>query len=190
MAGTRPRTNRQSRVDWWRGQFQRHEKTNLSVTELCRQLGVSVATFYYWKKRVHEATPNDLGQSPGMRPSRYVTPSTDSTSPNFVPVSILEPGAAPSWKSSWQRLRGPAQGRDRPPFASGCDHGGRTTRRLPPKGPVMFPQLPAAVRVFLCTQATDMRKSFDGLLGMVASFWGKTRSRGICSCSSTAAAIG
>ena len=31
----------------------------------------------------------------------------------------------------------------------------------------MFPQLPAAVRVFLCTRATDMRKSFDGLLGMV-----------------------
>ena len=27
----------------------------------------------------------------------------------------------------------------------------------------MFPQLPAAVRVFLCTRPTDMRKSFDAL---------------------------
>jgi transposase len=27
--------------------------------------------------------------------------------------------------------------------------------------------LPSAVRVFLCTQPTDMRKSFDGLMGLV-----------------------
>jgi len=37
----------------------------------------------------------------------------------------------------------------------------------------MFPQLPAAVRVFLCTRPTDMRKSFDGLLGMVHEFLGQ-----------------
>jgi transposase-like protein len=93
MAGTRPRTNHQSRVDWWRGQLLRHERANLSVTELCRQLGVSVATFYYWKKRVHEATPNDLGQSPGVRPSSHVTTSANTMSTSFVPVSILEPTA-------------------------------------------------------------------------------------------------
>jgi transposase len=34
----------------------------------------------------------------------------------------------------------------------------------------MFPQLPAAVRVFLCTKPTDMRKGFDGLQGMVREF--------------------
>lgn len=31
----------------------------------------------------------------------------------------------------------------------------------------MLPQLPAAVRIFVCTTPTDMRKSFDGLFGMV-----------------------
>ena len=31
----------------------------------------------------------------------------------------------------------------------------------------MLPQLSAAVRVFLCTRSTDMRKSFDGLSGLV-----------------------
>src|SRR5438270_13849005 len=31
----------------------------------------------------------------------------------------------------------------------------------------MLPQLSAAVRVFLCTRPTDMRKSFDGLSGLV-----------------------
>jgi hypothetical protein len=34
----------------------------------------------------------------------------------------------------------------------------------------MFPQLPAAVRIFLCTKPTDMRKGFDGLQGMVREF--------------------
>jgi transposase len=37
----------------------------------------------------------------------------------------------------------------------------------------MFPQLPAAVRVFVCTKPADMRKSFDGLLGMVHEFLGQ-----------------
>ena len=37
----------------------------------------------------------------------------------------------------------------------------------------MFPQLPAAVRVFLCTQPTDMRKGFDGLVGMVRESLGQ-----------------
>lgn len=34
----------------------------------------------------------------------------------------------------------------------------------------MFTQLPASVRVFLCTKPTDMRKGFDGLQGMVREF--------------------
>ena len=29
--------------------------------------------------------------------------------------------------------------------------------------------MPSAVRVFLCTQPTDMRKGFDGLMGLVTS---------------------
>jgi transposase len=37
----------------------------------------------------------------------------------------------------------------------------------------MLPQFPAAVRVFLCTRHTDMRKSFDGLLGMVQEYLGQ-----------------
>ena len=37
----------------------------------------------------------------------------------------------------------------------------------------MFPQLSAAVRVFLCTKPTDMRKGFDGLFGMVQEFLGQ-----------------
>ena len=98
MAGTGPRTNHQSRVDWWREQFQRQRKANLTVTDFCRQLGVSVTTFYYWKKRVHEAPPRQpAGRSPAVRPSRHAGPPAA----NFVPVSILDPGAGTSWRSSW-----------------------------------------------------------------------------------------
>jgi hypothetical protein len=93
MAATGLRTNRQSRVDWWRGQFQRQRKTNLSVTDFCRQLGVSVTTFYYWKKRVPEALPNVPGRVSGERPSHRMTSATGTASANFVPVSILEPAA-------------------------------------------------------------------------------------------------
>ena len=37
----------------------------------------------------------------------------------------------------------------------------------------MFPQFSAAVRVFLCTKPTDMRKGFDGLFGMVQEVLGQ-----------------
>jgi transposase-like protein len=91
MAGTTPRTNHQCRVEWWRGQFQRHEKTNLSVSALCQQLGVSVTTFYYWKRRVHGASPTAIGPVPTAHPSRHPASPTGATAANFVPVSILEP---------------------------------------------------------------------------------------------------
>ena len=94
MSGTGQRPNHQSRLDWWRGQFQRHQKSNLSIALFCRQLGVSVATFYYWKRRVHEAT---LGPTPRGLPwvsdHRRPIPSADGAVANFVPVSVLDPGA-------------------------------------------------------------------------------------------------
>ena len=38
---------------------------------------------------------------------------------------------------------------------------------------MMFPQLTGAVRIFVCTKPADMRKSFDGLSGMVQEFLGQ-----------------
>jgi len=93
MAGTGLRTNHQARIDWWHGQFQRHEKTNLSVTEFCRQLGVSVTTFYYWKKRVREAPPTGSGHVHSSYPSHRVATPAETAAANFVSVSILEPVA-------------------------------------------------------------------------------------------------
>jgi Transposase len=94
MVSTGLRTNYQSRVDWWRGQFQRQCKAKLSVAEFCRQLGVSVTTFYYWKKRVHEATPTGPQRVPTQRTSGHPTSLTGAAGANFVPVSIIEPVAS------------------------------------------------------------------------------------------------
>jgi transposase len=37
----------------------------------------------------------------------------------------------------------------------------------------MFPQLSAAVRIFLCARPTDLRKSFDALSGLVQECFGQ-----------------
>ena len=62
----------------------------MSVTDFCRQLGVSVTTFYYWRKRVDEAPPGARADVPGVGPSRHAT-----TTANFLPLSIIESGAGP-----------------------------------------------------------------------------------------------
>ncbi len=86
-------TSREHRREWWRRQLARQESANLSVTEFCRQLGVSVTTFYYWKKRLREAQPVLSRQVPAEGPARRLTTTAGAPPSNFVPVSILEPSA-------------------------------------------------------------------------------------------------
>jgi AraC-like DNA-binding protein len=93
MAGTGQQADQQSRLDWWRRQIQRQRMANLTVTDFCRQLGVSVTTFYYWKKRVQGASPTALVWGAAGHPSRHLTASAGDTAANFVPVSILDPTA-------------------------------------------------------------------------------------------------
>jgi hypothetical protein len=85
--------SREHRREWWRRQLARQEAANLSVTEICQQLGVSVTTFYYWKKRVHEAPPLLSAEVSVEDSSRHLTTAAGAASSNFVPVSILEPSA-------------------------------------------------------------------------------------------------
>ena len=64
MVGVSQRPSRHERREWWRRQLARQQSANLSVTEFCRQLGVSLTTFYYWKKRISEAAPNTSRREP------------------------------------------------------------------------------------------------------------------------------
>src|SRR4029079_18879234 len=66
-----------------------------------------------------------------------------------------------------QCLRRPAQGGRRSRFAPRRHPRRRPTPRRWARRRVMLPQLSAAVRVFLCTRPTDLRKGFDGLSGLV-----------------------
>jgi hypothetical protein len=81
------------RTQWWRRQISRKRSTNLSVAEFCRQLGVHVTTFHYWKRRVEEIPPTIPVRASAERPSPEPTASVGTTVANFVPVSILDTGA-------------------------------------------------------------------------------------------------
>jgi hypothetical protein len=108
MTGTRSHTDHQSRLDWWRRQIQRQPKSNLTIADFCRQLGVSVPTFYYWKRRVQAGlwTPSE----PVAKASRSRQPTTAGAP--FLPVSIVDPDAGTHLEIELAnacvvRLRGP-----------------------------------------------------------------------------------
>src|SRR5271157_1014819 len=84
MLRFRQPTTRNERREWWRRQLSRQQSANLSVTEFCRQLGVSITTLYYWKKRVHEAPANTLGRVLGKRSSRRMTTTAGATAANLI----------------------------------------------------------------------------------------------------------
>jgi hypothetical protein len=86
-------TSRQERREWWRRQLARQQSGNLSVTEFCTQLGVSLSRFYYWRNRVRESLPNAPGRGPAKYHSRLSSTSNGAASGNFVQVSIIEPTA-------------------------------------------------------------------------------------------------
>jgi Transposase len=92
IAFSRP-TSRQERREWWRRQLARQQSGKLSVTEFCRQLGVSLSRFYYWRNRVREGLPNAPGRGPAEHHSRRFSTSTGAASGNFAPVSIIDPTA-------------------------------------------------------------------------------------------------
>lgn len=82
VASDRP-MSRQERREWWRRQLCRQQSENVSVTDFCRQLGVSITTFYYWKKRVHVVSSSLPAQVVAERPSHPL-----AVAASFVPVSI------------------------------------------------------------------------------------------------------
>jgi hypothetical protein len=94
MGGVSQPPSRQQRQEWWRRQLARQRTGNLSVTEFCRQLGVSITTFYYWKKRTSVSAPIATGQISAQHGARPLTKTNDAAVPSFVPVSIVDPGAA------------------------------------------------------------------------------------------------
>lgn len=68
----------------WSERLQRFADSGLSVAAFCRQEGVPVQTFYYWKRRLtrHELATNS--DAPPLIPVRLAAPA--------APVELLLPG--------------------------------------------------------------------------------------------------
>ena len=93
MVGFGPPASRQARREWWRREIQRQKDGSLTVAEFCRRLGVSMATFYAWKRRFREAPPAPP-LVPDRNSARPMPEANGASTPAFLPVSILDAGAA------------------------------------------------------------------------------------------------
>jgi transposase-like protein len=93
MVGFGPPTSRQARREWWRRQIQRQNDGRLTVAGFCRRLGVSTVTFYAWRRRFREAQP-DSPLDPERPSARPLPEANGAATPPFLPVSILDAGAA------------------------------------------------------------------------------------------------
>ena len=88
-----PPASRQARREWWHRQIQRQKEGRLTVAEFCRRLGVSTVTFYAWKRRFREALPA-FTPVPERPSARSMPEANGASTPAFLPVSILNAGAA------------------------------------------------------------------------------------------------
>jgi hypothetical protein len=85
----RSHTDHQSRLDWWRRPIQRLPKTELTIADFYRQLGVSVPMFYCRKRRVQAGL---CTSSEPVVEASLSRPPTTAAAP-FLPVSIVDPNA-------------------------------------------------------------------------------------------------
>jgi len=77
------RTADPSRAAQWRKRVARFESLSLSVARFCQREGISVASFYYWRKKLAEQSP-----APGL--SGRTVPLAAA----FQPVTVVP--AAPA----------------------------------------------------------------------------------------------
>lgn len=68
----------------WHERLERFARGNWTVAEFCRREGISVPSFYAWRRRLAPApAPPRRGEAPAPAPDR----------PAFVPVTILSQAA-------------------------------------------------------------------------------------------------
>ena len=93
MIGFGPAVDRKTRRQWWRRQVERQEKSKLTVAEFCRRSALSPVTFYAWKRRFREAPPASPLHAE-RSPARPMQEANGAATHPFLPVSILDAGAA------------------------------------------------------------------------------------------------
>ena len=99
--GSSRRVARDSRIKLWRQRLREFSGSRCTVDAFCRQLGVTTATFYYWRRKVAEAggsagavVPSlSVSRKPGRRDGRN-RPGKRKAARNFIPVTIEQSQAA------------------------------------------------------------------------------------------------
>lgn len=84
----------ESRIEWWRQVVFRQQSTPVSLTQFCRQMGISYRKFSYWRQRLREL--DAAGSLPHLAPPGSLKPASAvarDTSAAFVPVSIIDRSA-------------------------------------------------------------------------------------------------
>ena len=84
----------ESRIEWWRQVVFRQQSTPVSLTQFCRQMGITTRKFSYWRQRLREMDAASSGphvtQSGSLKPASTVARDTTAA---FVPVSIIDRSA-------------------------------------------------------------------------------------------------
>ena len=88
-------SEQESRIEWWRQVVFRQQSTPVSLTQFCRQMGITTRKFSYWRQRLRETDAASSGphvtQSGSLKPASAVGRDTAAA---FVPVSIIDRSAA------------------------------------------------------------------------------------------------
>ncbi len=73
------RTSSVSRVQLWQQRLARFQASRNTIVEFCRQEGVSLPSFYLWRKRLSPATSSSRDKPPaGFRAVHVVAPASVS----------------------------------------------------------------------------------------------------------------
>lgn len=89
----------------WRQRLRRFDQGNLTVAAFCRQEGVSVPSFYHWRKRLGSA---DRLATASAYPSRGFARPPSVNRETFVPVEIVSVATIEMHLANGVRLAIPA----------------------------------------------------------------------------------
>jgi hypothetical protein len=89
----------------WRGRMTRFRRGTLTVVEFCRREGVSVPSFYAWRKRLEPALQS---KSRGEQSRRALPRKLKQTASLFVPVNVSSSPMAEIEFPNGVRVRVPA----------------------------------------------------------------------------------
>jgi hypothetical protein len=89
MRESRPPSEQESRIEWWRRLILRQQSTPVPLAQFCRQMGINTRKFYYWRQRLREIDAANPGsQITPPRSLQSASTVSGGAAAAFLPVSI------------------------------------------------------------------------------------------------------